>query len=162
MKSSTPSVTVLIALSLETSCAWSSLARLSCRSGQECTKSPDTSNGATHRYFSGRGGRAKKQDKTRGRGQDTNPVRARWAILYKSTYAAGFTQSQQEGSLKGTLRVATSIGRSGGRSPHECKTLDASHAPRFATHVRGVLTPYAVLGGRGGCNGSDCPLHPMP
>ena len=36
----------------------------------------------------------------------------------------------------------------------------ASHAPGFATHVRGVLTPYAVPGGHGRCNGSDCPLHP--
>ena len=36
----------------------------------------------------------------------------------------------------------------------------SSHAPGFATHVRGVLTPYAVPGGHGRCNGSDCPLHP--
>ena len=55
--------------------------------------------------------------------------------------------------------------RSGGAAPrvqHEARKpmMLASHAPGFATHVRGVLTPYAVPGGHGRCNGSDCPLHP--
>ena len=107
----------------------------------------------------GQSGEARQNERTRTRHQSSTCKMGDTVQMYVRsklcTFAAGrfLEGNAQGGHVHWPVRRPISAWM---------QTLDASHAPRFATHVRGVLTPYAVLGGRGGCNGWDCPLHPMP